>query len=115
MTTDDYKDLEKELWSKIGEALGDNRISCELDVVDFIHRWVDQDFFDNLDNEDLILGLSGIEPDAVDRMKKRRENIKKFRDLEKQKKIEDEKSLKKYIEQQEKIFEDTFGKLLKDE
>ena len=87
--------LEEELWAKMDEVIN---LEDDLDIFQIIKVIDDEKYIHDIDHDDMILGISGLDPDAVERVKNRREIFSKISKMEEEAKKRIEESLKKMIE-----------------
>ena len=98
----DSKDLEKELWDKMDAVLNE---PMEVDLFDILNK-VDYDgFIEQIEQEDYILALAGMDDQALDRIEVRRENLRKVKEQNEIIKQKREEALKRVIAKREKAAE----------
>ena len=104
-----YAAIEKELWEQMDAVVGTNE---DMDLIEIIKTIDDENFLEELDREDMILGLSGVDADAIARAKTRRANIEDIKKREEKIKKDREKALKIMIEKRERKHEEELKKQL---
>jgi hypothetical protein len=89
-----YRDLEKKLWEKMDAVIDSDG---EMNVMQVLLNINDDELIESMERDDLLLGLSGVDEDALDRIDRRREYIKKIRAMEEKIITDKEDALKRWI------------------
>ena len=90
--------LEKDLWAKMDEVIGTDE---DMDIIQILTNIDDESFLEKLDGDDMILGLSGVDDDAIPRLKRRRDIIESLKQREEKIKKDREEGLKKMMANRE--------------
>lgn len=109
MKKTDYEALQKQLWEQMDDVIMDE--NKDLGLFELLTRLGDEEFLQQIEHDDLVLGLAGVDPDAIERIEVRRDNlarIKEFQDAEATRK---EQALKRWIKRQKKRTEEKMIKL----
>ncbi len=83
--------LEKALWELMDPVIN---LEDDLDLFQMIKYIDEEEFIHDIDHDDMVLGISGIDPDALERIKRRRELIGKLKKAEEETKKQKEEALK---------------------
>lgn len=95
-----YTELEKELWEKMDAVIN---VVGGMDLMQILRNIDDEEFIKSMEHDDLVLGLSGVDEGALDRIERRRENMKELKRIEEKIKTGKEGALKRWIARQEVI------------
>jgi len=90
------KDIEKELWEQIGSIID----TGSYDFVTIMSMF-DKDMLEKIEHDEFILGLSGVDPGAINRIQKRREYIDVIKQTTDKIKQDQNNALNRWKERQE--------------
>lgn len=99
-----YKDIEKALWEKMDAVID---VDSEMSLIEILRSINDDEMMEQMDSDDMILGLAGVDENAIARINRRREYIKEIKRMEEKIQADKEKSLKRWkVRQNSKIQKD---------
>jgi hypothetical protein len=90
---DDYKNLETNLWQQIESTIS---FGNDLDLFEMINKLNDENFFNKIQHDDLALGLSGVDKEAMGRVHRRREYLQRLKTMEEENKKRKSESLHRW-------------------
>lgn len=111
----DRKAWEREFWEAFDEAVGNDCVSDEnmfIALYEGGYSFFDE-VFETMDEEDLILGLAGVEEGALGRRESRKKKVEELKKAREEKRKKQEAGLKEMIKSRERACE-KFLQSLKD-